>query len=200
LVIQHELKAWDLSKLDSRYRNKEDRQTLSLGGVQLSYTDAAPRDYKSLNAIVVPLSEYFAILYMYAQPTGQSDWVARQFWRYNVHLSKIAAEYEFAAVVEYHMEFFQRRRGEMQRHGDYSGWGRPDVELMSTRLYDRRKPTTTSKKLLSSSSQSSSKAANADILCHNFNLGKCSKMCPFGCKHACSTCQSTAHGAHNHPN
>ncbi|KAJ7213802.1 hypothetical protein C8J57DRAFT_1255961 [Mycena rebaudengoi] len=96
----------DLSKLDSRYRNKEDRQILSLGGVQLSYTDAAPRDYKSLNAIVVPLSEYFAILCMYAQPTGQAHWVARQFWRYNVHLSKIAAEYEFAAVLEYHMEFF----------------------------------------------------------------------------------------------
>ncbi|KAJ7288817.1 hypothetical protein C8J57DRAFT_981295, partial [Mycena rebaudengoi] len=144
LVIQHELKAWDLSKLDSRYRNKEDRQTLSLGGVQLSYTDAAPRDYKSLNAIVVPLSEYFAILCMYAQPTGRKHIGSRAN-------SGIAAEYEFAAVVEYHMEFFQRRRGEMQRHGDYSGWGRPDVELMSTLLYDRRKPAA-SKKSTSGSS------------------------------------------------
>ncbi|KAJ7807588.1 hypothetical protein B0H14DRAFT_3483070 [Mycena olivaceomarginata] len=78
------------------------RQTLSFSGVQLSYMDAAPRDYKSLNAI----------------PTGQSHWVARQFWRYNVHLSKIAAEYELAAVVEYHMEFLPA-----SSRGNATPWG-----------------------------------------------------------------------------
>ncbi|KAJ3779732.1 hypothetical protein GGU10DRAFT_337764 [Lentinula aff. detonsa] len=114
-IITHNFRASDLYKLDSRYRDKTERQILSLKGetLELTTNDSAYRDYKSLNAIAIPLSTYFSILVSHAETSG-----------------KIASEYEWSAVIAYHMAFFNKRRREMQE-GDYSGWGKVDMELRS---------------------------------------------------------------------
>ncbi|KII90040.1 hypothetical protein PLICRDRAFT_174840, partial [Plicaturopsis crispa FD-325 SS-3] len=73
-VIQHDLRGSDIYKLDSRYRDKTERQTLALNGttLELSSNDSAAKDYKSLNSILIPLHTYFSILAAYSQGTGRT--------------------------------------------------------------------------------------------------------------------------------
>ncbi|KAK0241007.1 hypothetical protein EDD85DRAFT_735717, partial [Armillaria nabsnona] len=129
-VIQHELHASNIYKLDPRHHNKAERKTLELNGtkLELSNDDTALKEYKTLNSIVDPLSMYFSILIMHAQPSGKSAVLAVQFFCYTAHLSRIASEYKWHAVVLYHMAFFTKHHREMM-DGDYVGWGKIDLEL-----------------------------------------------------------------------
>ncbi|KAL0567969.1 hypothetical protein V5O48_014026, partial [Marasmius crinis-equi] len=139
-IINHEFEAHDLYKLDSKSRDKTEDQILSLRGGSL--TNSAFKKYKSLSSVAVPLSTYFSIILAHAKPTGRVSKMAIDFFRYNSHLIRIAGEYEWTAVVAYHMAFFNKRRQEMQL-GDYSGWGRIDVELQGEHLH-RGNPVTAS--------------------------------------------------------
>ncbi|KAL0567968.1 hypothetical protein V5O48_014025 [Marasmius crinis-equi] len=131
-IINHKLEAHDLYKLDSKSHDKTEDQILSLRGGSL--TNSASKEYKSLSSVAVPLSTYFSIILAHAETTGRVSNMAIDFFRYNSHLVRIAGEYEWAAVVAYHMAFFGKRRREMQL-GDYSGWGRIDVELQGEHLH-----------------------------------------------------------------
>jgi len=83
---------------------------LALNGTTLKLTtnDTALKEYKSLNSILIPLSTYFSILIMYTQASGNSATISFNILRYNGHLVKIASEYEWTAVVAYHMAFFTK--------------------------------------------------------------------------------------------
>ncbi|KAJ6474252.1 hypothetical protein C8R45DRAFT_935650 [Mycena sanguinolenta] len=48
------------------------------------------------------------------------------------------AEYEWAAVLEYHTLFFNRHRGDMLA-GSYDGWAVSDIGLLSSHVYPHRK-------------------------------------------------------------
>ncbi|KAJ3991045.1 hypothetical protein F5050DRAFT_1534658, partial [Lentinula boryana] len=129
-IINHKFRASDLYKLDSRYRDKTERQVLSLKGeiLELTTNDSAYCEYKSLNVIALPLSTYFSILMTHAEAAGRVSTIGTDFFKYNAHLIKVTSEYDWSAVVGYHMAFFNKRRCEMQS-GDYSGWGKVDMEL-----------------------------------------------------------------------
>ena len=193
-IIQHEFRGSDLYKLDSRYRDKTERQMLALNGTTLELTtnDTALKEYKSLNSILVPLSTYFSILIMHAQASGKAATISFNVLRYNGHLVKIASEYEWTAVVAYHMAFFAKRKREMSE-GDYGGWGRIDLELQGEHLYPNRKLK------VNPSKASTRSPSNATDPCRNFNQGKCTAAkCPWGRPHTCSTCGKADHGAHTH--
>lgn len=138
-VIQHELRGSEIYKLDSRYRDKVYQKTLNFNGTNLELTtnDSAAKDYKSLNSIMIPLSTYFSILILHSHNTGQSHKIGNWFFSYNAHLLHLASEYEWSAVLAYHMSFFAKRRREMAQ-GDYSGWSRMDYDLHGEHLLDRR--------------------------------------------------------------
>ncbi|KAK0241963.1 hypothetical protein EDD85DRAFT_949032 [Armillaria nabsnona] len=95
-VIQHELRASNIYKLDPRHRDKAEKKTLELNStkLELSNDDAALKEYKTLNSIIDPLSMYFSILIMHAQPSGKSALLAVQLFCYMAHLSRIMSEYE----------------------------------------------------------------------------------------------------------
>lgn len=139
-VIQHELRCSDLYKLDPRYRDKAEWMTLELDDTthELSDDDASFKEYKRLSSIIVPLSTYFSILVAHCQPTTTSALLAIQLFRYIAHLTKIASEYEWHAVVSYHIAFLARRQREMI-DGDYGGWGHIDLELRGEHLFPNRK-------------------------------------------------------------
>ncbi len=94
--MQHELQGANLYKLDPRYRDKAKWKTLKLNGtkLELSNDDAAMKEYKTLNSILDPLSTYFSILIMHAQPSGKAALLAVELFWYNSHLSRTAAEYK----------------------------------------------------------------------------------------------------------
>ncbi|KAJ3978889.1 hypothetical protein F5890DRAFT_1377207, partial [Lentinula detonsa] len=189
-IINHEFRASDLYKLDSRYRDKTERQILSLKGetLELTTNNAAYREYKSLNAIAVPLSTYFSILLTHAEAAGKVSLIASDFFKYNAHLIKITSEYEWSAVVGYHMAFFNKRRREMQ-NGDYSGWGKVDMELRGEHLYNAPRlslPFTQSSK---SSKKTTPSTSNKSEPCRKFDQGLCpTTPCPFGRPHMCKKC------------
>ncbi|KAK0438686.1 uncharacterized protein EV420DRAFT_1279926 [Desarmillaria tabescens] len=196
-IIQHELRASDIYKLNTWHCDKPERKTLKLNGtkLELSNDDTALKEYKTLNSILDPLSTYFSILIMHTQPSGKSALLAVQLFRYNAHLSRIASEYKWHAVVSYHMAFFTKRRREMI-DGENGGWGRIDLELCGEHLFPHWKikasSLLTTKKALSSVDRSAP--------CHNFNLGKCTgDKCLWDHPHLCTVCNKTDHSAHNHP-
>ncbi|KAK0469349.1 uncharacterized protein EV420DRAFT_1235369, partial [Desarmillaria tabescens] len=139
-IIQHEFRSSDLYKLDPRYLYyNAEWKTLEHSGTAPEHpNDLSLKECKALSSIIVPLSTYFSILITHNQPTGKSALLAVQLFRYIVHLARIASEYEWHAVVSYHMAFFTRRRREMI-HGDYGGWGRVDLELLGEYLFPNRK-------------------------------------------------------------
>ncbi|KAK0213323.1 hypothetical protein DFS33DRAFT_1377805 [Desarmillaria ectypa] len=68
-------------------------------------------------------------------------------------MSNPAAEYEWHAVVSYHMAFFTKRRREMIDR-EYGGWGRIDLELRGEHLFPYRKVKGTSSLLAKKDSSS----------------------------------------------
>ncbi|PBK85579.1 hypothetical protein ARMGADRAFT_1087446 [Armillaria gallica] len=67
-IIQHDLCASDIYKLDTLHHNKAERKTLELNDtkLELSNDNAVLKEYKTLNSIIDPLSTYFSILIMHA--------------------------------------------------------------------------------------------------------------------------------------
>ncbi|KAL0056620.1 hypothetical protein AAF712_016775, partial [Marasmius tenuissimus] len=201
-IIQHEFRACDLYKLDSRYRDKSEKQVLSLEGktLELTTNDSAYKDYKTLNSIVVPLETYFSILISHVchatTNLGLAP-VAVDFFKYTAHIVKIAAEFDWNAVVRYHMAFFNKRRREMQA-GYYNGWGKQDSDLLHEHIYGAGRLITVSTP--SKYSKKSSIPLNRSEPCRNFNTGKCTTSpCAYGRPHICSTCSKADHGAHKCP-
>ncbi|KAJ3759705.1 hypothetical protein FB446DRAFT_626399, partial [Lentinula raphanica] len=193
-IITHDFRASDLYKLDSRYRDKTERQILSLKGetLELTTNDSAYREYKSLNSIAVPLSAYFSILVCHAEAAGKVSRISTDFLKYNAHLIRISSEYEWTAVVAYHMAFFNKRRREMQE-GDYSGWGKVDMDLRGEHLYGANRLVSPAK---ISKRTSPSPSIKSDP-CRKFDQGTCpSNPCPYGRPHLCSKCKKGDHGAH----
>ncbi|KAJ7884872.1 hypothetical protein B0H13DRAFT_1510621, partial [Mycena leptocephala] len=86
------------------------------------------KSYKNLNSIIFPLHTYFAILLEHI-PTSSRHGISSYFFSYLTHIETLATEYEWAAVLEYHMLFFNRRRTEMQA-GLYTAWSSPDLTLL----------------------------------------------------------------------
>lgn len=187
-VITHELKASDIYKLDPRLKDSESSFILTGAGLQLN--DSKHKSYKNVNSIVFPLHTYFAILLKHI-PASSGRGIAAYFFWYLTHIETLATEYEWAAVLEYHILFFNRRRTEMQ-NGFYAAWSSPDLTLLSTHVYPHRKAITPSK-------SASAKRIGPSESCRNYNVGKCDKTpCPYGRLHVCSTC-GKGHGAHEHP-
>jgi len=126
-IASHEFKPLDLFKLDLKYWDKGDHSEFLLGnGQRLRIKANVTCDYGSYNVLQAPLSLYFFILASFAG-CGDSDsaatsLIARVSFTYLHNLYKISQDYEWAAVLSYHMEFHWRCRHEMM-NSDYSQMG-----------------------------------------------------------------------------
>jgi len=148
-ILAHTLPGADVYKLDSRRilesqwdlidAPRDDSAVASLGmGVP---TDV----YKTLDSLLVPLNAYFSVLTLHGLASGQPTMLPCYFFRYSSHLVKIATQYEWPAVLSYHLAFYARRCKEM-RIGEYVGWGKVDVDLMEQHLVPYQKSNIKSRK------------------------------------------------------
>ncbi|KAF8059535.1 hypothetical protein FPV67DRAFT_1426083 [Lyophyllum atratum] len=194
-VINHTLKPSELYKLDSKYRDKAERGMLEIeGGTLRVKSDTTTKDYPTPYSIEAPLTVYLRILVAHAS-AAQVPIVARAAMLYLAQFLKLRTEYEWSAVLNYHMAFFARRRREMLA-GEYLGWSSIDVELQADFLNGFRKRAVTTTSPPSARKATESRATD---LCRLFNQGRCTgAQCPNGRLHRCSTtgCGSTQHGAH----
>jgi hypothetical protein len=191
-VITHELRAEDLYKLDSRLRNKDQGFSLVTSGDSISFerSNRAAKDYRTFDSFVTPLLLYFDILSIHIPPQPNARTIPHVFWQFSAHLLKLAAEYEWSAVLSYAIDFVNARRAEMQEFGDYSKWGTKDADLMATHVYGNKKSSSTNAKANNSKSSTSARSSNnATTTCLNYNAGKCTAAkCPNGRAHVCSSC------------
>jgi hypothetical protein len=200
-IISHDFRGADLWKLDSRYRDKEPAFAFNSTMGQFETSNRAAKDYKSFNSLYIPLVMYFNILSAHIPSTPQRT-VPFVFFHFLTHLQKIATEYEWAAVLEYTMVFFNRRWMEMLEFGDYSKWAVPDPGLMAEHVFGNKKVISKagSSPKNSVTPSRTPPASNSTTTCQNFNSGKCSgAKCPFNRMHICSSCGKSDHSLLEHP-
>lgn len=200
LVVTHALKPSDLYKLDAKYRDKADRGTLEFenGSVQVR-TDTSTRDYPTPQSIEAPLTVYIRILIAHAIPTGQVAEVALATLAYLESFLLLRTEYEWSAVLQYHMAFFARRWHEMAQ-GDYLGWKQMDQQLQGDHLLGYRKARPAAGSSQASGSSRWVEVARNTEVCKLFNSGLCTTgavPCRNGRIHKCSQCGNGQHSANN---
>ncbi|OBZ77153.1 hypothetical protein A0H81_04070 [Grifola frondosa] len=141
-IIRHELPGIEVYKLDSRRILESQWNFLEVSvedsSISVRPTPSASELYHTLDSLLVPLNAYFSILCLHGLANGQPPMLPCHFFRYSSHLVKITAQYEWSAVVLYHLASFSRRCREM-RAGDYTGWGRVDMDLMEEFLVPNQK-------------------------------------------------------------
>lgn len=192
-VASHSLPASDLYKLDARCRDKSDRSTLELDGTSLRIKgEAGVKDYLYPSFIHQPLTTYFSIL-INTVPRKSCASVATATTLHMGQFLKLVEDYEWPAVLKYHMAFFQHRRREILK-GEYWRWGAKDINLAEEHLAGWRRI-----RASTSSSNSTPKKTNpmsASEVCRNFNVGTCTTTpCRNNRLHRCSTCGNDGHGA-----
>ncbi|KAF8189665.1 hypothetical protein BJ912DRAFT_1142892 [Pholiota molesta] len=160
------------------------------------------RDYPTFASLLEPLLTYFEILGSYAASSGNIGatlTIFRGSAAYCTHLSTLYRSYTWAAIIQYHKQFFLKRSKEMAR-GVYTEWASPDLTLMGIYLvghYRAPAPSNVPKSKSSANpTTSSTKTPVASQTCFPFNKGTCTgATCPAGRIHKCQKCDSTAHGA-----
>lgn len=140
-ILNHDLPAAQLYKLDTRRISEAEWHIVDLEDSTVSFRSvpSALEIYKTFDSLLVPLNIYFSILCVHGLSNGQPATLPCHFFRYSNHLVKIAAQYEWHAVLLYHFAFFARRCSEMLQ-GNYAGWDKIDVDLMEELLVQHRKP------------------------------------------------------------
>lgn len=204
-ITRHEFKPMDLFKLDpaSQDKNLERKSSVDVEEGVLTATPrgGSLRDYPTFSSLLEPLLVYFNILTAYAASSGDMAatlTIADGSNVYPAHLSSLNRQFQWNAVLQYHKSFFLARRREMAR-GEYSGWLRPDVVLMSQYVYSH--PRIQSHPSSSKSSRLASNSAKQPVaaqICFAYNKGSCtSSPCPNGRIHKCQKCDALDHGALN---
>ncbi|KAJ7624843.1 hypothetical protein FB45DRAFT_1030964 [Roridomyces roridus] len=91
--------------------------------------------FPTLPSLLRCLTKYFEVLGAFVASRGGTSWevfaVLRASTTYTSYLTELHQHYEWAAVVAYHVEFHAARLQQMKHDGDYSGWTKPDLELLS---------------------------------------------------------------------
>lgn len=126
-IVKNEFRAMDLARLNPRSKRGQ-----FAGG-------CSPRDYPTLQSLLVPLTIYFRVLQAWIAVSGDAEAtrvVGEAALRYNMHILDLQGQYQWPAVVRYHMHFHERRRVDMER-GDYSKWAVGDRELLHRLLGDQ---------------------------------------------------------------
>ena len=141
-IVHHQLSGTEIYKLDSRRILESTWNLVEVNMDESAFSihasPSATETYATLDSLLVPLNAYFSVLCIHGLSHGQSSMLPFYFFRYSSHLVKIAAQYEWDAVLSYHLASFSRRCKEM-RKGDYSGWGRVDMDLMEEFLVPNQK-------------------------------------------------------------
>ncbi|THV03759.1 hypothetical protein K435DRAFT_609279, partial [Dendrothele bispora CBS 962.96] len=135
-IARNEFLPVDLRKLNSHLRDITD-ETSGRTPTGSSLT----KDYPTFASLHRPLCTYFAVLTSFAAGTSDGATVAaisRSAFEYCNLLHSYAQEYDWSAVVRYHMAFHDIQRREMI-NGNYTGWGKPDLVLMGLHLVGKNR-------------------------------------------------------------
>ncbi|KAJ7126530.1 hypothetical protein C8R43DRAFT_817615, partial [Mycena crocata] len=126
-VLNHTLRARDLYLLDPRVCDAE--PTYIFNGFTSTFEPSTSkfREYSTPDSVIIPLHNYFAILLAH-HPCAYG--LSAYLFSYLTHIQTLAADYDWNAVLRYHMLFFNRRIREMEADGTFCAWSTPDLSLL----------------------------------------------------------------------
>ena len=144
----------------------------------------------SIHCLLPTLVTYFSVLQLFAASSGDavaasSIGIGSQC--YIAHILDLHQQYEWPAMVKYHIHFHLQQRCKMA-DGDYNGWLWADPDLLNSFVYN------CCHLAHHESSHSSFKKDLKDQVCFTFNKGDCTAS-PLisGHLHKCHKCASTEH-------
>ncbi|KAH9479072.1 hypothetical protein JR316_0007649 [Psilocybe cubensis] len=123
-IMSHQLEARDLHRLQPTI-----------------HSDGSPDvgeniENATFDSLYLLLLRYFEIVSMYF---AQDYLITLAFFEFLAHFQSISSKYEWPAVRQYTLSFFDCRRVEMYDSNDYSGWLRPDEALSEKYLVGHEK-------------------------------------------------------------
>ncbi len=193
-IARHDFEPSDLYKLDTKYRDKATRSVLDFDGTTFTMRDPSTKDDPSFRSMYAPLMTYFNILTAFSASSGNTAYqyqVASGAFFYMTQLEQFNEEYQWSAVLLYHMQFHHKRRRDMAR-GDYSGWAQVDSALHAQYLCGKERQRASGNSR-GTSPKSPAQARDQEV-CRLFNKGSCPSPCRNKRVHTCSTCGSADHG------
>ncbi|KAJ7451162.1 hypothetical protein FB451DRAFT_1284888 [Mycena latifolia] len=128
-IVRNEFAAVDLARLNPRRSWDKFEEGCSW------------RDYPTLQALLMPLSVYFRVLQAWVAVSRDAEAtriVGEAALRYTMHVLELHEKYQWPFVVQYHLQFHEMRRLDMNR-GDYSKWAVGDRELKNRLLMGRER-------------------------------------------------------------
>ncbi|KAJ7733955.1 hypothetical protein B0H16DRAFT_1236614, partial [Mycena metata] len=134
-AMSHSLRPHDLYLLDPRIQEIEPVYTFNASTSTFEPSATEFRKYSTLDSIVIPLHNYFAIL-LAQNPDAHGLPVF--LFSYLTRLQLLAANYDWHAALQYHTIFFNRRAREMEMDGSFAAWSTPDPALLCTYVYPHR--------------------------------------------------------------
>ncbi|KAJ7038625.1 hypothetical protein C8F04DRAFT_1255910 [Mycena alexandri] len=187
-IVSHAFTPLDLPRLLSPLAARQDYTAPPSSAPSTEHT-LALKHFPSFHALLRPLLKYFEVLSAFAASSGK-PWVVfaitRSLSDYVSHLTELHKQYKWSAVD--------------MKSGDYSGWARPDHNLLSRIVYMHPLPPPSSSPQSSIKAPSSKPKKTSSLLveqqvCYDWNSGICkSSPCPSKRRHVCRTCEG------DHPN
>lgn len=120
-IVRHESRPLDLHKLNPRLKHVKREITVTIldGCITISLEDSSSlMDYPTSHSLILPLLTYVGILTAAASGPEQALTISLAFNRYLAILTRFTAEFQWSAVLAYHMEFHMHHRIDM-REGFY---------------------------------------------------------------------------------
>ncbi|KAJ3906880.1 hypothetical protein F5879DRAFT_768121, partial [Lentinula edodes] len=90
-----------------------------------------PHRFPTLESLLPHLLAYFSVLASCARTSGKPDilfTLMNASYSYTESLVEMTTQFEWSDVLEYHIQYMNKRQKEMRR-GIYSGWGPIDLDL-----------------------------------------------------------------------
>ncbi|KAJ7079304.1 hypothetical protein B0H15DRAFT_999705, partial [Mycena belliarum] len=196
-IVSHAFTPLDLPRLLSPLAARQDYVAPPSSAPSAEHT-LALKHFPSFHSLLRPLLKYFEVLGAFAASSGK-PWevfaIVRSLSDYISHLTELHQQYKWSAVVIYHVEFHTIRLWDM-KSGDYSGWARPDLNLLARLVYPHPLPFPSSPhpgqhsaKLASTKTKKSTLPVEQQI-CFDWNNGICkSSPCPSKRRHVCRACE-----------
>jgi hypothetical protein len=194
-IVSHALTPLDLPRLLSPLAARQDHVATPSSAPSTEHI-LALKHFPSFHSLLRPLLKYFEVLGAFAASSG-NPWevfaITRSLADYVSHLTELHQQFKWSAVVIYHVEFHTTRLWDM-KSGVYSGWARPDHNLLSRIVYMHPLPppssaTQSASRALPSKSNKMSLPVEQQI-CFDWNSGICkSSPCPSKRRHVCRACE-----------
>ena len=197
-IGRHTLRPGQISKLDTRLRDKQVASNLEYDNGVLIHKERLPssKDFPTFESLHYPLQRYFSILQAQVIASAPPSVLTPFIIGCNDYISLLNTmhlDYDWMAVLNYHFAVHAQRLSDMAQ-GNYLLWGKIDTECQNRYLVGHTRARTYKDRGSHKNSGDGSKTQT----CNDFNFRTCFREKCLRL-HKCRSCDSTDHGVSKCP-